>query len=326
MKRVESYEELSKLIFSQWKKEVMTNSFLKKETWIQEIEEKKLFYRLGNGYLLLFRKREDFYILNYYWNMPSLEELKEALEVSQKIVVEIVGKEEWNIQYQKQLEIWKELKYFCILKRERFQKRQIADEGREKGRNTEEKSLENYLNDGIQVVDNRLQVASDKIQAVDNRSQVVNDKIQAVDNRLQVAGDKIQVVDNKGKMADNSKKIVDFLKKNFSPITGCIPSLNQLKQDMAKGYVLQASIGEDIIGVLHFQQNGNNAEIKHLAVDEAYRGRKIAARLLENYEKRITAKQQIVWTGTENQKAQKLYQKFGYQKDGFVASVYQNMN
>ena len=269
MKQIRSYEELSKLIFAQWKKNLMTNSFLSKESWMKEIEEDRVFYKLGNGFLLLFREREDFYILNYYWNTPLLEEMKQALKVKKPIVVEIVGRDELEKQYQEQLKICEELNFSCILKRERFQKKKIEMMNSE---NIEKK--EAYL--------------------------------------IQLAND--------------AAKILNFLKMNFSHYTGCIPTLRQLEEKILEKCILQASKNENIIGVLEYQKNKNGVEIKHLAVAKEYRGKRIASQLLNCYEKMINSNQEFVWTGKENKEAQELYKKFGYQKDGFVSSVYQRKN
>lgn len=269
MKQIKSYEELSKLIFAQWKKSLMTNSFLSKESWMREIEEDRVFYKLGNGFLLLFREREDFYILNYYWNTPLLEEIKQALKVKKPIVVEIVGRNELEKQYQEQLKICEDLNFSCILKRERFQKKKIEMMNFENNENIEKK--EEYL----------IQLAND-------------------------AG-----------------KILNFLEINFSHYTGCIPTLKQLEKEILEKCILQASKDGNIIGVLEYQKNQKGVEIKHLAIAEEYRGKRIASQLLNCYEKMINSNQEFVWTGKENEKAQELYKKFGYQKDGYVSSVYQ---
>jgi len=116
--------------------------------------------------------------------------------------------------------------------------------------------------------------------------------------------------------------VLQFLRCNFHVYYGCIPTEEKLKKDIQMGFVYAAMIEDKIIGVLHFQETDKLAEIRHLAVGEKWRGKGVAGQLMQVYESKVNVQKKIVWTGRENQNAQKLYQKYGYQKDDYVSSVF----
>lgn len=125
---------------------------------------------------------------------------------------------------------------------------------------------------------------------------------------------------------DDLAMVWEFLSINFSKYYGCIPVIEKLREDIENQFVFLAKQGKEILGILHFKKSDKMAEIRHLAVDKNWRGKGIAKRLMEEYERKIILPQKLVWTGAENQEAQGLYQKYGYQKDGYVSSVFSNVD
>lgn len=301
MKQIESYEELSKMIFSHLKKNVLTNAFQSKEAWLREIEEKNLFYEQAEEYLLLFRDRKKFYILNYYINNPYSEMLKKAINTPKMLVTEVVSKDEGSEAYNTQLKMWNSLGFICKLKRERFQK------------NVYEKTL-----NGENRLENlRISKMAGTLETIVLSEETNTEKIPNVSKKTE----KEMIL--KISKATDEIKALEFLNANFSQTTGCIPTLKQMELDIEKGNVIQAKMAEKIVGILHFDIQNKSSEIKHLAVDKEYRNNGIASQLLTEYEKIAKDKLHIVWTGADNHEAKRLYQKNGYRKDGYVSSVYE---
>ena len=73
MKKINNFEELNKLISAHLKKGVYTNCFISKEEFEQEIKSESLFYHIYGGGLLIFRKMEDYYKMNFYINNPEID-------------------------------------------------------------------------------------------------------------------------------------------------------------------------------------------------------------------------------------------------------------
>lgn len=68
MKRINDYNELNSLIMSQLRKGVFTNCFISKEEFERDIKNGNLFYDSYENVLLLFRKMEDYFKMNFYIN------------------------------------------------------------------------------------------------------------------------------------------------------------------------------------------------------------------------------------------------------------------
>ena len=73
--------------------------------------------------------------------------------------------------------------------------------------------------------------------------------------------------------------------------------------------------------------NGNeilteiSSEIKHLIVIESERKKGIATQLINKYFLDIESKKRTVWTGKESDCSRKLYEKNGYELDGYTSIV-----
>lgn len=283
MKLIKNYQELSKLIFSHLKKNLITNCFLGKEEWTLEIQNDLAYYIETEKNLYLFRKRDGFWILNYYLNDLDTEFNNSILN---PIVVEFVGRNILENNYQKQQELFNNLGWKKCVERERFEKIESS---------IEEKQSEFENND----------CGNGDIEIKNNSKN---------DSKIEICLAQEHDFDN----------VLELLKDSFNPYYGCIPTNLKLLEDINNGGVYMAKINNKIVGILHFKHMDKLAEIRHLAIDKDWRGQGIANELMNVYENEVRTQKKIVWTGIENQAAQGLYLKNGYKKDGYVSNVYMN--
>ena len=102
----------------------------------------------------------------------------------------------------------------------------------------------------------------------------------------------------------------------FSPLTGCLPSLAELEEDLREDRILVRAGG-----LLRWRRKGRVSEIRHLAVAPACRGRGLAKALLRDYLAREGSLLCRVWTGADNAAALGLYRGFGWAPDGWESLV-----
>lgn len=115
----------------------------------------------------------------------------------------------------------------------------------------------------------------------------------------------------------------DFLEKNFSPLTGCLPTFSEISAGIADRQFLSLEDGKGVAGLIHTAPEKNGIEIRHLAVREDRRGQGLAgslvtACLLENPEKIFR-----VWVREDYHSARQVYAKAGFGPDGWRSQVYQ---
>ena len=109
----------------------------------------------------------------------------------------------------------------------------------------------------------------------------------------------------------------DLLCNSFSLLTGCLPSKEEWEASEKVGQILTAPGG-----VLHYDRKGRTTELRHLAVAEACRRQGVGRALVGAYLNRCGTELSRVWTGEDNGAARRLYESFGYEKDGWTARVY----
>lgn len=74
MEQVKRFEDIAELLTAQLKKGVVTNNFLSREDYAREIAGELLTHVFDGG-LLLFRRRADYYVMNFYLQTGALPEL-----------------------------------------------------------------------------------------------------------------------------------------------------------------------------------------------------------------------------------------------------------
>ena len=273
IKKVNSYEEISKLIFLNFKKDVITNNFISKEDFENEINQGKLYYISFEKGLFILRDRGDFFILNYYLRNVLANEIIDIIHnlINKSLVVEIVGKSEEDLKYLKAIDIFTNLGMKEAVKRERFSKKK----NEEVGVSTDNKHVGNVSNEDVNV-----------------EYCEINDFVD----------------------------IHELLNSNFNKYYGCIPSVVSIKEDIISNNFYKAVLDNRIVGLLHIKKPNNSSEIRHLVVDKLYRNRGIANALIQKYDNDISVNK-TVWTGKDNISAQKIYERNGYARDGYLSTV-----
>lgn len=120
---------------------------------------------------------------------------------------------------------------------------------------------------------------------------------------------------------DELGTVLQFLRQNFSPLTGCIPMEEELAEDIQNSRVLVTEDISGITGLMHFSFDGNIGEIRHLAIREDMRGQGGTIPLLAAYLREIEQKKSVVWVRADYIAAQKVYQRFGFTADGRRSAV-----
>ncbi len=85
MEQVTEYKMLSRRVMAHMKPGMQSNNFLRKEDYLTEIARGSLYLQEGEDYLLLFRQREGFLLMNYMFCSPRFL----SLPPGQAIVTEV---------------------------------------------------------------------------------------------------------------------------------------------------------------------------------------------------------------------------------------------
>lgn len=119
---------------------------------------------------------------------------------------------------------------------------------------------------------------------------------------------------------DDSDEIAGLLYKSFDRLTGCLPSRDVLDEDIHNGNILVYRDGGKVVGLLQLKNDKATTEIRHLAVDENYRGQGIASSLVKSYlsDKKGRAR---VWVREDYTDARRVYENNGYEPDGMKSTV-----
>lgn len=121
---------------------------------------------------------------------------------------------------------------------------------------------------------------------------------------------------------EDAREVLDLLRASLDPLTGCLPGVDELRQDGAQGNLLLTR-GPDgtLTGVLQFRQAPGCWEIRHLAVRADARAQGLGTGLLRAFLTQLGDRRARVWTGADNQAALATYQKVGFLQDGCHSSV-----
>lgn len=114
-----------------------------------------------------------------------------------------------------------------------------------------------------------------------------------------------------------------FLSEHFSALTGCLPTADDLRENLANGHTVITRDEQGVSGVLHFAVSRASTEIRHLAVRADCRGRGLAGELLTAYLRVTDGAKSQVWARTGNAPAEHFYEQHGYRPDGWTSAVLQ---
>lgn len=112
-----------------------------------------------------------------------------------------------------------------------------------------------------------------------------------------------------------------FLEDNFSPLTGCLPTVEELSGDMENKNVLLLRDERGIAGLIHTGSITGGYEIRHLAVREDRRGSGLTAPLIGEFLRRTGGRRTTVWLTEGNAAAMGAYARFGFAPDGYRSVV-----
>lgn len=115
---------------------------------------------------------------------------------------------------------------------------------------------------------------------------------------------------------EEERELSLLLRHCFPPLTGCLPTADELSAALREERVLVCPGG-----LLHFTRQGRLTEIRHLCVEEEARGRGLGKALVAGLLAREGEGRCRVWTGEKNQAALGLYRSFGFTEDGWRSQV-----
>jgi len=119
------------------------------------------------------------------------------------------------------------------------------------------------------------------------------------------------------------KCIEGWLIENFDPYLSCIPSLQQLEEQIKnKNYICAYNALNQLMGFIHVEYRRGVVFIWHVVVGEAFRGQGVISRLLNDvvtYSKHQGADRIQLWVRDDNKVAQHVYEKFGFIEDNYAS-------
>ncbi len=118
---------------------------------------------------------------------------------------------------------------------------------------------------------------------------------------------------------EEGEAVLALLNQEFDPLTGCLPTLPQLEEEIALGNIFVWDEDGCIIALLHRMIEKNNAEFRHLAIAKSHRGRGLSHQLMGGYFAHTDAKKHVLWTA--NPIAEQIYLRHGYTADGYTSTV-----
>lgn len=111
---------------------------------------------------------------------------------------------------------------------------------------------------------------------------------------------------------EDFENISRFLSDHFSALTGCLPTADDLRENLEDGHTVITRDEKGVSGVLHFAVSRASTEIRHLAVRADCRGKGLAGELLTAYLAATDGAKSQVWARTGNAPAEHFYEQHGY--------------
>lgn len=121
---------------------------------------------------------------------------------------------------------------------------------------------------------------------------------------------------------DDQTAVQALLDSYYDKTLGCLPTVDELAQDIKEGAVLCAedSAGQ-LSGMLHLSLGRTSTEMRHFVVRDACRRQGIAQRLFDSYQAHTQGKRSLVWVLADNRPAVTMYEKNGFHTDGWTSTV-----
>ena len=118
-------------------------------------------------------------------------------------------------------------------------------------------------------------------------------------------------------------KILRLMEENYDRRTACLPTDDELSEDVAAGHIFLAVTCPEgqVAGFLRLLRTKRIAEVRQIAVSEPFRGRGIAGALL-NQLTLAEGQKGHVWVAQNNVAALRLYESFGFAKDEWTSTVW----
>ena len=118
-----------------------------------------------------------------------------------------------------------------------------------------------------------------------------------------------------------AQAILGFLEANYPPVTGCLPTLDEVFIGVADKRFLALEDEKGIAGLIHMAHEKNGVEIRHLAVREDRRGQGLAGRLVAACLRDNPGKICRVWVREDYHIARQVYARAGFVPDGWRSLV-----
>lgn len=119
------------------------------------------------------------------------------------------------------------------------------------------------------------------------------------------------------------EEVMELLHTCFDETTACLPTLSELSADLTERRVLIQEVEGTLAGCLRVREQGNTAEIRHLAVLPAFRGRRIGDALTRAFVEAFPNRMAHVWVREDYPAPQKIYKDNGFAPDGYQSVVLQ---
>lgn len=107
----------------------------------------------------------------------------------------------------------------------------------------------------------------------------------------------------------------------YDPVLGCLPTADELAEDIRDGAVFCCEADGVIVGMLQVALGRTSTEMRHFVVRPECRRQGIAQRLFESYQAQTQGKRSMVWVLADNLPAVTMYEKNGFHTDGWMSAV-----
>ncbi len=289
IKLIEKYEQISELITANLKKGVRTNTAMSREEYEREISNGDLIAGETPQGLIILRNRPSHVKLNYYIN-----DTDSSLDMSE--INEAVCAAGWSGHGE-----------CCNNKCEQERPspdKQIVTETAFRERDAALKETVEYLAGcGFEEILSRVRLSRPAGSALNNKDEKMQFYVRS-------------------SMLEDAAYINKLLYDSFDPVTGCLPEDDELHSDAAAGNILMLIKNDtELCGILHYKAAKKSAEIKHLAISQAYRGYGLSTILINEFLGKCKDMKTTVWTGSNNAAALNAYKDCGFTEDGRRSSV-----